>query len=310
MQKVGVTIKPTSPDRLNEQNSTADAQLRSTTSTLSNEYEFVSGTLVDAATLERAVGLAQQWNVTPHDVLIANGWVRPNDYYRALARDCGAEFIGQHESASLAPFSQIATPREALRSQLLRRVRKNRVDVAYAPGAARPGELKRRLAVDVERIAITSPRELRATIQRTFAKRLSANAIHSLTNRFPGESAGEGLVMSQRYGLTITFTAICLSGFLSPVITLHVVAGIATLYFGMVVALRLVACINAIISIPLNWMRRSPPRIADAELPIYTLLVPLFRESAVLEELIRALMRLDYPAAKLDIKLIFESVDT
>ena len=57
---------------------------------LSNEYDFVNGTLVDRATLERAVDLARRWNVTPHDVLIANGWVRPDDYYRALAQDCGA----------------------------------------------------------------------------------------------------------------------------------------------------------------------------------------------------------------------------
>ena len=254
----------------------------------------MNGTLVDGATLERAVGLARQWNVTPHDVLMANGWVRPDDYYRALAQDCGAEFVEVRDAESLSPFSHIATPRLALRSQLLRRVRNGRVDVAYAPGATRPGELKWRLAVDINRIAITTPRDLRIAIQNTFAERLTQNAIHSLTRRFPGESAGQGLVSSQRYGLALIFAAICMSGFFSPVITLHVVAGLATLFFGLVVALRLVACINIIVSLPLKWLRRNAPRIADAELPVYTILVPLFRESAVLEELTRALMRLDY----------------
>ena len=256
----------------------------------------MNGTLVDAATLERAVRLAKRWDVTPHDVLMANGWVRPDDYYRALAQDCGAEFVEARGSESFSPFSHVATPREALRSQLLRRVRNGRVDVAYAPGAARPGELKRRLAVDVKRIAITTPRDLRATIQTTFAKRLTANAIHGLTRRFPRESAGQGLVSSQRYIMAMIFAAICIAGFISPVITLHVVAGLATLFFGLVVALRLVACINTTVSLPLRWMRRRAPRITDADLPIYTILVPLFRESAVLEELTRGLMRLDYPA--------------
>ena len=205
---------------------------------LSNEYDFVNGTLVDRATLERAVNLARRWNVTPHDVLIANGWVRPDDYYRALAQDCGAEFVEARDAESLSPFSHIATPREALRSQLLRRVRNGRVDVAYAPGAARPGELKRRLAVDINRIAITTPRHLRTAIQNTFAERLTENAIHALTQRFPGESAGQGLVPRQRYGLASIFAAICISGFLIPVITLHVVAGLATLFFGLVVTLQ------------------------------------------------------------------------
>ncbi len=269
----------------------------------------MNGTLVDTATLERAEGLAQRWNVTPHDVLMSNGWVRPNDYYRALAQDCGAEFVDDPAAQSLTPFSHAATPREALRSQLLRRVKNGRADLAYAPGAARPGELKRRLAVGVNRIAITTPRELRSAIQRTFAERLTDNAINSLTSRFPGESAGQGLVTSQRYGLAMIFAAICISGFYTPLLTLHLVAGITTIFFALVVALRLVACINAIVSLPLKWMQRKAARIDDADLPLYTILVPLFRESAVLEELTWALMRLDYPAAKLDIKLIFESAD-
>jgi cellulose synthase/poly-beta-1,6-N-acetylglucosamine synthase-like glycosyltransferase len=53
----------------------------------------------------------------------------------------------------------------------------------------------------------------------------------------------------------------------------------------------------------------APARIPDAELPVYTLLVPLYREANMLAGLTRTLTRLDYPAAKLDIKLILEAVD-
>ena len=56
-------------------------------------------------------------------------------------------------------------------------------------------------------------------------------------------------------------------------------------------------------------IRRAPARIEDAELPVYTLLVPLYREANMLGGLTRALSRLDYPAAKLDVKLILEAVD-
>ena len=47
----------------------------------------------------------------------------------------------------------------------------------------------------------------------------------------------------------------------------------------------------------------------DHELPIYTLLVPLYREAHMLPSLIEALSRLDYPAAKLDIKIVLEASD-
>ena len=48
------------------------------------------------------------------------------------------------------------------------------------------------------------------------------------------------------------------------------------------------------------------PRVPDAELPIYTLLVPLYRESQSADA--RA-TRLDYPAAKVQIILILEAAD-
>jgi cellulose synthase/poly-beta-1,6-N-acetylglucosamine synthase-like glycosyltransferase len=47
----------------------------------------------------------------------------------------------------------------------------------------------------------------------------------------------------------------------------------------------------------------------DDTLPLYTILVPLYREANVLARLVEALLALDYPADRLDIKLIVESDD-
>ncbi len=44
-------------------------------------------------------------------------------------------------------------------------------------------------------------------------------------------------------------------------------------------------------------------------LPVYTILVPLYRDAAVVPTLARALRSLDYPRSKLDIKLILEGDD-
>ena len=40
----------------------------------------------------------------------------------------------------------------------------------------------------------------------------------------------------------------------------------------------------------------EPPRLPDAELPAYSVLVPLFHETEVAEQLLAALFELDYPA--------------
>jgi cellulose synthase/poly-beta-1,6-N-acetylglucosamine synthase-like glycosyltransferase len=50
-------------------------------------------------------------------------------------------------------------------------------------------------------------------------------------------------------------------------------------------------------------------RLDDARLPVYTVAIPLYRELKVLDQLLRGLAALDYPAAKLDICLLIETDD-
>ena len=59
-------------------------------------------------------------------------------------------------------------------------------------------------------------------------------------------------------------------------------------------------------------VRRKPPQapdLPDHALPRYTILVPLYKEAAVVGRLLDALGSLDYPRAKLDIKLLIEADD-
>ena len=55
----------------------------------------------------------------------------------------------------------------------------------------------------------------------------------------------------------------------------------------------------------------EPPqkRIADVQLPVITILLPLYRDAAALPALAQAIDRLDYPAHKKDVKLLLEEDD-
>ena len=55
--------------------------------------------------------------------------------------------------------------------------------------------------------------------------------------------------------------------------------------------------------------RPPPPRLRDADLPVYTIIAPMHREASVARQFVHALRALDYPAAKLDIKLVVEEDD-
>jgi glycosyltransferase XagB len=51
------------------------------------------------------------------------------------------------------------------------------------------------------------------------------------------------------------------------------------------------------------------PRIPDHELPVYSVICPLYREAKVVRRLVAAIRALDYPAEKLDVKLVVEADD-
>lgn len=50
-------------------------------------------------------------------------------------------------------------------------------------------------------------------------------------------------------------------------------------------------------------------RTPDRDLPIYTILVPLYREASVVAQLVEAVANLDYPADRLDVMLLVEADD-
>jgi len=49
--------------------------------------------------------------------------------------------------------------------------------------------------------------------------------------------------------------------------------------------------------------------LEDSSLPVYTVLVPLYRETGVFSQLMRAIQALDWPKAKLDVRLLLEEDD-
>ncbi|MFA4945810.1 MAG: glycosyltransferase [Lentisphaeria bacterium] len=71
-------------------------------------------------------------------------------------------------------------------------------------------------------------------------------------------------------------------------------------------------CVTASLFRPAD-LKVAPAEIAalpDAELPAYTVLVPLYKEANIAARLVTALGQLDYPPAKLDVQLLVEAEDT
>jgi cellulose synthase/poly-beta-1,6-N-acetylglucosamine synthase-like glycosyltransferase len=166
-----------------------------------------------------------------------------------------------------------------------------------------------RLGKKRERLALLTRQALINSLSKSYGGALAKNAAHGLVHARPNWSAKMGLAAWQA-----AFGAIALGLFLgafgvAPRETLSLGAIILTHFFLLAIVLRMAAALNLLFPQPRKKNLEGPP-LSDADLPRYTVFVPLFQEAEILPHLARALSELDYPPAKLDIKIILESVDT
>ncbi|WP_072372699.1 glycosyltransferase [Hyphomicrobium sp. NDB2Meth4] len=147
-----------------------------------------------------------------------------------------------------------------------------------------------------------------AEVRRLTVDRRLDEAVGGLRARNPELSAATGLWPWQRRAL-IGGAAVLIAGLvLAPETALVVLLAILAVPFLCVVLLRVIAL----------WQLRAPAAgrssvvggAGDEEqLPVYSVLVPLYREAAVVPGLLAALRALDYPKDRLDVMLIVEAVD-
>ncbi|MFC1806240.1 glycosyltransferase [Planctomycetota bacterium] len=108
--------------------------------------------------------------------------------------------------------------------------------------------------------------------------------------------------------LAVLFGALVLLNW-HPLHALHVFHVLCAFYL-IVIVYKLVAVTLSVIS-P-GEIQVSDEEIAaltDDELPVYTILVPLYHETEVASKVIRYISRFDYPQEKLDVKLLLEEDD-
>ena len=160
-------------------------------------------------------------------------------------------------------------------------------------------------------VFVTSQSGLRRRLARDFAPALTDRATFGLMRQMPESSAATRLTPAQGRGLALfaLLFLLALTGSAPAALTgANVALGIV---FLALAGLRYTSIFVGLTSPPsaeeTAYMNRGTK--ADPDLPVYTVMVPLFREARVLPILARALREIDYPASKLDIKLIFEECD-
>ncbi len=149
---------------------------------------FLLGRFIDAPTLVRASALAAEWGVQPHDVLISNGWIAEEDYYRALADHCRVPF-----KAALCPQDNDGTRANERASMSDERHSKGAEPPArfvLTPDTRlRPNDLRVMLARSYPLFPGGAANGAHEAIYRHFASGFASEAVHGLATRHPEQSA-------------------------------------------------------------------------------------------------------------------------
>ena len=169
------------------------------------------------------------------------------------------------------------------------------------------GPLKKKIEEHPElarRLRIAPPSTLRKALIRRSSGRLLFDAQNAHALRSPDLSAGTVITGRQGILLGILFAAFagCLA--FTPHLTLLIIHLIAAITFLGCMVLRLLALQDA------RPVQRRHVQLGDPdELPIYSVIVALYREKEVVPQLLVALGMLQWPRSKLEIKIVCEADD-
>ncbi len=269
------------------------------------ELAFLAAQGVAPGLLAEAARAAERAGVTGEAALLTLG-VSEEVYYRLLARHLGAPYLDR--ALPLATdgrdrLQALATGAARLAPNL------QSLHHVFAP----KGEALRALLCDdypreigPSGFAISTPHRLDALFRRRDEAGLLERASAGLANWDAGLSAKGGRTPLQRRVVLAGTIAVACAVVCARASALLWIAILLLLVFAAFVLQRLV--VVAASRFP-SSETREPLRQADDALPVYTVIVPLFRETRILAQIVRNLDALDYPASKLDIKIMLEACD-
>ncbi len=264
------------------------------------EIGFLARHGIARSVLDEAAALARRTGVPADEALLKGDLLDENTYYRALAAELGLPFVEDFCVGPEArfPYSVLCgiAPLESLPGT---------PRVVLAPTGERVRWLLERAGRFGPEVAVTAPRALRDAVLRACGGAAAHEAAHGLPAADPDASYRDGMSPRQRAALAGGALVLGVLGVLAPqVVFAALVLVFGSLFLGMA-ALRLGAAMERAPPEPL----RRPPRTEDRDLPVYTIVVPLYRETKLVPRLIAALDALDYPAPKKDVKIVVEGDD-
>lgn len=277
---------------------------------------LVEAGLLTLEGLERALGAARDWNVPLGQAVLALGLVRPRAFYRALATHLRLGFVDVLETPPPRMNFRIEELDFYLEAACIPVARDTGAVMLAAPDPfhaalvlARFRATGRPAPEGRANFCVTARLDVMWTLQDVFETELRHRARLSLAETDPDHSAYARAPAAMRRA-ALAGGAVLAGGLaLAPGLALGWLNLVLGAFFSLLIGIKALAIPYGLMASRARKLRRAPAIPPDAALPVYTILVPLRDEAEVLPLLAQALREIDYPPAKLDIKLVIEGDD-
>lgn len=247
-------------------------------------------------------------------LLLILGSIRRLDLGRALAELWQLPFITITPDG-VSPAVAQRFPLEATLKFRAVPIRDDGVTLTVAVADPPSADLRETLAVVYPDraldVRVTTEWDIDQAIAIANRRKVVDTSIYGLYFRDQAESAFTVFTLPQYLLFGAALIALLLGLWAAPMTTLFALNVPITLFFVTVVAFRTVVGVSgAAAETTVTITDDEVQALRDRDLPSYSILVPAYRESAVIGRLLASLKALDYPADKLDIILLLEEDDS
>lgn len=272
---------------------------------------LINNGVITQAQLDEALLIQKDWGSRLGDVIMAKGWVTSKVFYETLAEHFHMPFVDFYKDPAEPTLLKSKLYGEYIEHMVIPyRHHEGRLTVAIADiGDTSMQFAEREFGRDVD-FVMTSKFDIIWYLQSCGKEFFNYNAVHALSFARPKQSAKQVFTIQQLVQLGIIFSslfAILVYWPIESLIALNIFAGsffIINFFFKATLA-----WLGSHRKVDLRISDRMIGELDDASLPLYTVLVPMYKEAKTLPIIAASLRRLDYPKSKLDVKLVLEEDD-
>ncbi|OQX11412.1 MAG: glycosyl transferase [Desulfobulbaceae bacterium A2] len=267
--------------------------------------------LREALTIQQERGGRLGW------LLLTLGFISRLDLFRALASHFSLKFVvASPELLELIDRKLLAdlSSAEAIAQHVIPLARRGNTLVVLTDFPDRrdlDAFCRERFQVDTVRRVLVTDLDFMNLIQQLYGDELIDQSINGLFYRNSQESAYSVFTKTQILVLGLFCYAALTWLYLDVKSFLIALFALCQLTFFVSVTFKLVISLAGARREQFQFITNEEvAALDDSELPVYTVLVPVYKEPEVIRILINSLKKVDYPQGKLDILLLLEEEDT